>query len=101
MELRGTDGTYSDRIPDLGTIPFLDISQCKGNPGGTRDSLRACRTGKFPKQESTTYRQATICKLLILRSRKSISDRLLIRALFLLTATRGSPLPVLGLMVLV
>jgi hypothetical protein len=36
----------------------------------------ACRREIFPNQESTTYRDSTFCKLLILRSRKSISDRL-------------------------
>jgi len=43
---------------------------------GNGNSLRACRRKQFPNQESTTYRQSISCKLLIFRSRKSISDRL-------------------------
>src|SRR5437763_7761270 len=44
--------------------------------GMNGDSLRACRSERFPNQKSTTYRHSTPCKLLILRFRKSISDRL-------------------------
>jgi hypothetical protein len=40
------------------------------------DSSGACRRKTFPNQESMTYGDAFACKLLILRLRKSISDRL-------------------------
>ena len=46
------------------------------------DSLRACRREKFPNQESITYKDRCPGKLLILRSGKSISDRLLICLFF-------------------
>jgi len=41
------------------------------------DSLRACRREKFLNEESITYRHSMRRNLLILRSGKSISDRLL------------------------
>jgi|SRR6185437_4681841 len=55
-------------------------SSRRGQPN--RGSLRACRREGFPNEESTSYRQAAICRFLILCSRKSISDRLLICPIF-------------------
>jgi hypothetical protein len=45
--------------------------------GEKGDSLRACRREKFLNEESITYRDDRYRKLLILRPRNSISDRLL------------------------
>jgi len=58
---------------------FLDLMM-ELRPKG--DGLRACRRERFPNQESITCREGAVCKLLILRSRKSISDRLQICPVF-------------------
>ena len=57
-----------------GDIDICPIS--KTNPRRKEGRSGVCRRERFPNQESTTYGYLIICRLLILGSRKSISDSL-------------------------
>src|SRR6516225_774727 len=63
------------RAQEIEALSQQERQQSIGNRE-TGDSLRACRSKRFCDEKSITYSRLNVCKLLILRSRKSISDRL-------------------------